>query len=160
MNAENRPHTGEMIARFKEFYGFRFDTQMARKLKLSDGSAIGNWRRRDTIDLLLIAELCPEISLDWLIWGRGPSRPATSDQAGTDGSLVDGVSKREILHLVNEALEHYLHQPERIEGTVKTEEKAAEEIEEKMTEGEMEEKMAEREMEEEMKDPQQQEEKE
>lgn len=134
MNAENRPHTGEMIARFKEFYGFRFDTQMARKLKLSDGSAIGNWRRRDTIDLLLIAELCPEISLDWLIWGRGPSRPATSDQAGTDGSLVDGVSKREILHLVNEALEHYLHQPERIEGIVKTEEKEEEMEEEKMEE--------------------------
>lgn len=130
MNVENRPHTGEMIARFKEFYGFRFDTQMARKLKLSDGSAIGNWRRRDTIDLLLIAELCPEIDLDWLIWGRGPSRPATSDEAGTDGGLVDGVSKREILHLVNEALEHYLHQPERIEGIVKTEEKIEEEMEE------------------------------
>lgn len=131
MNAENRPHTGEMIARFKEFYGFRFDTQMARKLKLSDGSAIGNWRRRDTIDLLLIAELCPEIDLDWLIWGRGTSRSPLGDEAGVEGGLVDGLSKRDILHLVNEALEHYLHRPEQTIHPARSEKKENEEKEEK-----------------------------
>lgn len=108
---EARSHTGQMIARFKEFYGFRFDTDMARKLRLSDGSAIGNWRRRDTIDLLLIAEICPEINLDWLIWGRGvPQHGFFSDGApeqAVHGS-TSSISRENILHLVNEALERYL----------------------------------------------------
>lgn len=111
MKTENPSHVDEMITRFKEFYGLRFDTEMARKLGLSDGSAIGNWRRRDSIDLLLIAKLCPEINLDWLIWGRGTPMPSLSDGVGVNYDLPAGVLKQDILHLVNEALERYLRKP-------------------------------------------------
>lgn len=106
MNARKRAHAGDMIARFKEFYGFRFDTDMARKLGLSDGSAIGNWRRRDTIDLLLIADRCPEINLDWLIWGRGGRTPSMHEDGS--GELSEMIHRQDVILLVSEALENYL----------------------------------------------------
>ena len=112
----NRPKTEEMIERFKRFYGFRFDTDMARKLELWDGSAIGNWRRRDSIDLLLIAERCPEINLDWLVWGRGtrrataPTQPAERPSFGNTLNYLQaaGIPRQQIISVVNEALEKYL----------------------------------------------------
>lgn len=108
-----RPPTVEMIDRFKRFFGFRFDTDMARKLELSDGSAIGNWRRRDSIDLLLIADYCPEINLDWLIWGRGTrTPPPTEDRSNLPDNVLYlqemGVPSEQIITIVNEALEKYL----------------------------------------------------
>lgn len=108
-----RPPTNEMIDRFKRFYGFRFDTDMARKLELSDGSAIGNWRRRDSIDLLLIADYCPEINLDWLIWGRGTrTPPPAEDRTNLPDNVLYlqemGVPSTQIITIVNEALEKYL----------------------------------------------------
>lgn len=116
MKTEDLSHSDEMIARFKKFYGLRFDTDMARKLGLSDGSAIGNWRRRNSIDLLLIAKLCPEINVDWLIWGRGTPSPLSPEDIAVTETLPSGVSKQGILHLVNEALEHYLHQSAEVLG--------------------------------------------
>lgn len=108
-----RPKTTEMIERFKRFFGYRFDTDVARKLKLSDGSAIGNWRRRDSIDLLLIAEYCPEINLDWLVWGRGTRNPPPEeDRTGVPDNVLYlqemGVPREQIITIVNEALEKYL----------------------------------------------------
>lgn len=109
-----RPPTYEMIERFKRFFGFRFDTDMARKLELSDGSAIGNWRRRDSIDLLMIADYCPEINMDWLIWGRGTRNPPAPDeermQPRDNLSYLQslGVPREQIIMIVHEALESYL----------------------------------------------------
>lgn len=109
-----RPPTYEMIERFKRFFGFRFDTDMARKLELSDGSAIGNWRRRDSIDLLMIADYCPEINMDWLIWGRGTRNPSAPDEERTQPrdnlSYLQalGVPREQIIMIVHEALESYL----------------------------------------------------
>lgn len=127
-----RPPTNEMIDRFKRFYGFRFDTDMARKLELSDGSAIGNWRRRDSIDLLLIADYCPEINLDWLIWGRGTrTPPPTEDRTNLPDNVLYlqemGVPSTQIITIVNEALEKYLG-GERKEGEESEAEQAESEL--------------------------------
>lgn len=109
-----RPQTTEMIERFKRFYNLRFDTDMARKLELSDGSAIGNWRRRDSIDLLLIADYCPEINMDWLIWGRGTRTPPPTDEERAyprdNLSYLQslGVPREQIIMIVHEALESYM----------------------------------------------------
>lgn len=109
-----RPQTSEMIERFKRFFGYRFDTELARKLGLSDGSAIGNWRRRDSIDLLLIADCCPEINIDWLIWGRGtrtappPPEKQREPRDSRDYLQATGIHREQIITIVHEALEEYL----------------------------------------------------
>lgn len=101
------PKATEMIDRLKEFYGYKYDTDLARHLGLSEGSAVGNWRRRDTLDIFLIARKCPEVDLDWLLWGRGEKAPATI----TNVDLIlekSGLPREQLITLVKEALENYL----------------------------------------------------
>ena len=107
MKKPKLPKATEMLDRLKEFYGYKYDTDLARHLKLSEGSAIGNWRRRDTLDIFLIAKYCPEIDLDWLLWGRGDKAPAVPPDV--DLILVkSGMPRQQPISLVREALESYL----------------------------------------------------
>lgn len=112
MKNEDIPTVSDIIDRLKLFYGYKFDTQVARRLGLSDGSAIGNWRRRNSIDILLVAQCCPEVNYDWLLWGRGHQTLASEHRAVSaedfDYLQKTGIPKERIITLVNEALERYL----------------------------------------------------
>ena len=112
MKNEETPTVSDIIDRLKLFYGYKFDTQVARRLGLSDGSAIGNWRRRNSIDILLVAERCPEVNYDWLLWGRGTQTIASEHRTITAEDFAylqkTGIPKERIITLVNEALEQYL----------------------------------------------------
>lgn len=113
MNNDQVPTVSEIIDRLKLFYGYKFDTQVARRLGLSDGSAIGNWRRRNSIDILLIAEHCPEVNYDWLLWGRGTQTSSNAERrsmTAEDFAYLQktGIPRERIITLVNEALEQYL----------------------------------------------------
>ena len=98
-------NAGEILDRLKDFYEYKHDTDLARRLKLSEGSAIGNWRRRNSLDIFLIAQHCPEVDLDWLFWGRGDKAPPADPDLILEKS---GVPKEELISLVKEALENYL----------------------------------------------------
>ena len=98
-------NAGEILDRLKEFYGYKYDTELARRLKLSEGSAIGNWRRRNTLDIFLVAKYCPEIDLDWLFWGRGDKIPPADPELILEKSIVP---REDLILLVKEALENYL----------------------------------------------------
>jgi len=113
MKNEEMPTVSEIIDRLKLFYGYKFDTQVARRLGLSDGSAIGNWRRRNSIDILLVAEHCPDVNYDWLLWGRGTQTASSAERrtmTAEDFAYLQktGIPRERIITLVNEALERYL----------------------------------------------------
>lgn len=60
----------KIIARLKEVFGSRTDTELAKYLGLSQ-STIASWKARDTIDWELIITKCNNVNLNWLIWGIG-----------------------------------------------------------------------------------------
>lgn len=49
------------------FYELKSDVALARLLGYTDGSAIGNMRRRNSIDLMRVVEKCPEVDLQTLV---------------------------------------------------------------------------------------------
>ena len=111
------PKTSEILDRLKLFYGYTTDVQLARRLGFTEGSAIGNWRRRNSLDIFVIAKHCPEIDLDWMLWGRGSTTPILSDSPSAsppnlENNLADlekyGLPRNKIVTIVTEALENYL----------------------------------------------------
>lgn len=59
------------IDRLKKAYNIRTDTELAKKLSLTQG-AIGNWKKRGSFDFDFVSRKCPEISLDFLRLGTKP----------------------------------------------------------------------------------------
>lgn len=59
-----------IIDRLAEALGAKNDTDLARKLGLSNGAAISNWRSRSTADLKKIINASPGVDLNWLFYGE------------------------------------------------------------------------------------------
>jgi phage repressor protein C with HTH and peptisase S24 domain len=65
-----------VIKRLSELLDAKNDTDLARRLGLSSGTAISNWRSRSTLDLKKIMNACPNVDLNWLFYGEERERKA------------------------------------------------------------------------------------
>lgn len=70
----NRLDVSAILDRIKVAYGFGTDTELWQHLGITSGG-LSNWRRRNTIDLELVAQKCADQSLDFIVYGRGSARP-------------------------------------------------------------------------------------
>lgn len=71
----------EVILRLKKALNISTDIELANYLGISK-STLSNWKARNTLDLPLLFSLCEQISIDWLLTGKGamlknstPKRP-------------------------------------------------------------------------------------
>lgn len=60
-----------IMQRIKLACNFRMDKELAEALGMAQAS-ISTWYKRDYVDLNLIAELLPDLSLDYIVTGEGP----------------------------------------------------------------------------------------
>lgn len=58
------------IKRIKDFFSIHTDTELSRKLDLTK-SGLSSWKTRGSLDIALIKEKMPNISIDWLLTGAG-----------------------------------------------------------------------------------------
>lgn len=93
-----------IIARAKIALGVNTDTELARRLNLSQ-STVSTWKMRGNLDLVAIIAECDEsISIDWLVYGKGEM------DAGEGGDItqriitmlesMDSEQKRDVLRYV------------------------------------------------------------
>lgn len=71
---------GAILDRAKSAYGFESDTELWRHLGVSS-AVLSNWRRRNSIDLALIAARCGDRSLDYIVYGRGSATEPSATEA-------------------------------------------------------------------------------
>lgn len=60
----------EVILRLKKALNIATDIELANYLGISK-SALSNWKARNTLDLPLLFSVCEQISIDWLLTGKG-----------------------------------------------------------------------------------------
>lgn len=60
----------EVILRLKKALNISTDIELANYLGISK-STLSNWKARNTLDLPLLFSLCEQISIDWLLTGKG-----------------------------------------------------------------------------------------
>ena len=60
-----------VLQRLKMACNFKMDKELAEAMNLAQAS-VSTWYKRDYVDLNLIAESFPDISLDYLVTGDGP----------------------------------------------------------------------------------------
>lgn len=60
----------EVILRLKKALNISADIELANYLGISK-STLSNWKARNTLDLPLLFSLCEQISIDWLLTGKG-----------------------------------------------------------------------------------------
>lgn len=60
-----------VLQRLKLACNFKMDKELAEAMNLAQAS-VSTWYKRDYVDLKLIAESFPDISLDYLVTGEGP----------------------------------------------------------------------------------------
>lgn len=60
----------EVILRLKKALNISTDIELANYLGISK-STLSNWKARNTLDLPLLFSLCEQISMDWLLTGKG-----------------------------------------------------------------------------------------
>lgn len=60
----------EVISRLKKALNISTDIELANYLGISK-STLSNWKARNTLDLPLLFSLCEQISIDWLLTGKG-----------------------------------------------------------------------------------------
>ena len=60
----------EVILRLKKALNISTDIELATYLGISK-STLSNWKARNTLDLPLLFSLCEQISIDWLLTGKG-----------------------------------------------------------------------------------------
>jgi hypothetical protein len=70
MNGFERKTIVAFTKRLKEYYNVKTDKELAIKLDLSHNT-INMWKKRGTINLFIIINKCPTLSLDWLLHGVG-----------------------------------------------------------------------------------------
>ena len=63
-----------IIDRLAEYLGTKNDTKLAQKLGLGSGTAVSNWRLRETIDIKRVLAAAPDIDLNWLFRGGVPEK--------------------------------------------------------------------------------------
>ena len=64
----------EIIEAIAAHYGFTKDREVAEKLGIS-AAVIANWKRRDSIDIILIAERCEDLDINNLLRGKPLEAP-------------------------------------------------------------------------------------
>lgn len=72
----NREAT-EILNDIANFYGLTKDREIAEKLSIS-ATTLSNWKRRNTYDINVIVERCPDLDINNLL--RGLSLNANSDK--------------------------------------------------------------------------------
>ena len=60
----------EVILRLKKALNIATDIELANYLGISK-STLSNWKARNTLDLPLLFSVCEQISIDWLLTGKG-----------------------------------------------------------------------------------------
>ncbi|MGE0085951.1 MAG: helix-turn-helix domain-containing protein [Desulfococcaceae bacterium] len=70
MSSKKELNVQEIIDRVKKCLSIKTDVELATALNINQ-SAISAWKRRGNINLNSIITICPNISLDWLIYGEG-----------------------------------------------------------------------------------------
>jgi len=86
-------NAGDVISRMREVVNAKNDVELATLLGLG-GNAPSNWRQRNSPPYAFCANLALAygISLDWLVFGRGPKRVGSATEiarsaAGEGGNL-------------------------------------------------------------------------
>jgi len=67
-----------IIKRLKESQRIKTDSELANKLDITS-STISAWKSRNSIDIILIAEKFPNVSIDWLIKGGVENQNKSTD---------------------------------------------------------------------------------
>lgn len=67
MNARGRVSAERILEALADFYGFKSDTALAQHLGYTQGSALANLRKRDSIDLERVIQHCPDVDLQTLV---------------------------------------------------------------------------------------------
>jgi len=70
MSSKKELNVQKIIERAKECLGIKTDIELANILNINQ-SAVSAWKRRGNINLNSIITVCPNVSLDWLIYGEG-----------------------------------------------------------------------------------------
>lgn len=55
-----------ILYKIKVFYKLDKDQELANKLEISRGT-LASWKSRNSLDLTIILEKCPELDLNWLL---------------------------------------------------------------------------------------------
>ncbi|MCE2504353.1 MAG: hypothetical protein J4G05_09900 [Chlorobi bacterium] len=93
-----------IVQRIKAFYGLAKNADVARHLGLNPrGGPIEKAINTNQINLRRVADHCPDVDLDWLVWGRG-SVPVKALPETPVFTSVDDPALKE--HLRNLASEH------------------------------------------------------
>jgi hypothetical protein len=73
MSNKKTTKCGEIINRLKVGLSLKSDKNLSDFLGIKP-TTLSSWRTRDTLDYDLIFTKCVEISIDWLVTGKGPIR--------------------------------------------------------------------------------------
>lgn len=65
-----RDDTNLILNRIKKAKNIEKDAELARFLGITSG-LLANWKARNTYNLEILLEKCSDISLDWLLLGKG-----------------------------------------------------------------------------------------
>lgn len=65
-----------IVGRLAEYLDAKNDTKLAQKLGLGSGTAVANWRTRETLDIKRVLAAAPNIDLNWLLRGEEPEKLA------------------------------------------------------------------------------------
>ena len=65
-----RNNTNLILNRIKKAKNIEKDAELARFLGITSG-LLANWKARNTYNLEILLEKCSDISLDWLLLGKG-----------------------------------------------------------------------------------------
>lgn len=86
----------EVILRLKKALDIATDIELANYLGISK-STLSNWKARNTLDLPLLFSVCEQISIDWLLTGKGSMlKNSTPKSTEVVVKKVDGNSKEGI----------------------------------------------------------------
>ena len=86
----------EVILRLKKALNISTDIELANYLGISK-STLSNWKARNTLDLPLLFSLCEQISIDWLLTGKGAMLKNSTPKSPEVGiKKVDSNSKEGI----------------------------------------------------------------
>ena len=121
MSTKNTYFVTEVLSRLKTAKNFKRDVHLAGFLEIS-ANRLSTWKSRGNIDWWIILDKCNDISLNWLVRGKGPvlfseSDPTFDSMAVADlspCSAVDSVRQIEYLERIIKEKERLLNEKERL----------------------------------------------
>jgi hypothetical protein len=80
-----------MVTRMQEAVNVKTDVELTAILGLG-GNAVSNWRNRNSAPYAYCASLAEEfgVSMDWLVFGKGPRRAARAAETVTARTTISG----------------------------------------------------------------------